>query len=76
MEEKLKTAVIFIKYMNNLNDFVNSLNKKFLNWSKLFDKRLCNMLRSKNSSIGFLEKDCHLNNKNSLDILLGLRFKI
>lgn len=55
---------IFYKYKDILNDLINSLDIKCLNWLETLnwlrqiDKETCNTPRSKSSLLNFLKKNC------------------
>lgn len=59
-KKNFKIIAIFNNYNNILYNFINNLDPKFINWPKLINKKLYNMLRFKNSLTDFLKK-------NSLD---------
>lgn len=48
--------VIFNKYKDTFDYFIDSLDEVSLNWLKLIDKGLCNTPRSKNNSIDLSKK--------------------
>ncbi len=62
-EGKSEIAAISNKYMDTLNDFIDSSdtessdNPDSLNWPGLIDKRSCNALISRGGSPTFLEED-------------------
>ena len=64
MKVKSEIAVILNKYKNILNDLIYNSDIKFsddldtLNWPRLIDKWLRNMLKSRGSLSTFLEKNC------------------
>lgn len=46
---------ISIRYMDNIDDLIDSLDTKFPDWLGPIDRRLCNALRSKSASTRVLE---------------------
>lgn len=65
---------ILNKYKDTLDNFINSSDKESLDWLRLIDKRSCNA-RFEGGLMDYSKKDCRLNSKNVLDILLGLEPK-
>lgn len=63
--------VIFNRYKNIFDNFINNWNAKFWNKLKVIDKMLCNIFRSKNKfKKARLKLEKHFLNKNFLDKLL------
>ena len=64
MEEKSEIAAIFNKYKDTFDNLIDSSNIESLNyldspnWLELIDKRSCNIPKSRDGSLTFLEKDC------------------
>lgn len=65
----MKILIIFNNYKNILNDFINYANSEFLDWSKQINKRLYNMLKSKDSLMSFLKENNLNKNVSTLDKL-------
>lgn len=74
MKENSEIIVIFNRYKDNLDDFIDSSNEKSLDWPGPIDKGSNNTPRFESSSIGFLKK-YHLD-KNVSDSLSQLMPKI
>lgn len=67
IKEKGKNSEIMTipnRYKDTLDNFINSSNSKFSDWPRSIDKRSYNILKFKNSLIGFLRENCL--NKNVL----------
>lgn len=57
MKEKLSILAYFNKYKNTLDDYINNLDSKQLNWAGLIIIRSYNISSSKTSSIDFSRKN-------------------
>lgn len=67
-------TIIFNRYKNTLDDFINSSDIESLDSLKQSDKESCNTSRSKSSLINLSKEDCL--DKNILDMPLGLAAEI
>lgn len=71
-KKKSKIMAISNKYKDTFDNFINSLDKKFLDQLEAINKRLYNTLKFENSLISFSKRDCYLNSEDILNTLLEL----